>query len=283
MFADKFGAVLALASILVATTQGQSLDDLINQVFNNNSGPTDKTGGTQIGGGLITAPNNGGGGGGVQPNNNFGQITGGGGGQLDNPNQGGNIDIAGGGGGTCNGECVPYYLCSANNSVITDGVGLIDIRTITPAPPRPGTPQKHPPGCGYRNPEGVGFRIVGDKEGESQFGEFPWMVAVLREEAIDGKAERINVYQCGGSLIHPQDSKHHLSAQSSDQRQNSAETEASTTSTVGSFSHCPSERPKARPTITVTSAQLPIGPTSSEESAKDSPGKTAQPMSETMC
>lgn len=65
-----------------------------------------------------------------------------------------------------------------------------------------------------------------------------------------------------------QDTKHHLSAQSSDQRQNSAETEASTASTVGSFSHCPSERPKARPTITVTSAQLPIGPTSSEESAK---------------
>lgn len=75
---------------------------------------------------------------------------------------------------------------------------------ITPAPPPTGSPQKHPPGCGYRNPDGVGFRIVGDKEGESQFGEFPWMVAVLREEAIDGKAERINVYQCGGSLIHPQ-------------------------------------------------------------------------------
>ena len=26
------------------------------------------------------------------------------------------------------GECVQYYLCGANNSIITDGVGLLDIR-----------------------------------------------------------------------------------------------------------------------------------------------------------
>ncbi|XP_063222438.1 phenoloxidase-activating factor 2 [Bacillus rossius redtenbacheri] len=117
-------------------------------------------------------------------------------------------------------ECVPYYLC-LNNSIITDGVGLIDIRikegpcdnyldvccqkpdTLT----APITPRPHArAGCGARNPDGVGFRITGHGDGEAQFGEFPWMVAVLREEAVggDGGAHNLNVYQCGGSLVHPQ-------------------------------------------------------------------------------
>ncbi|XP_055622569.1 uncharacterized protein LOC129766127 [Toxorhynchites rutilus septentrionalis] len=57
-------------------------------------------------------------------------------------------------------------------------------------------------GCGVRHSDGVGFRITGDNDGESQYGEFPWMVAILKEEkALD---QVINVYQCGGSLIHPQ-------------------------------------------------------------------------------
>lgn len=113
--------------------------------------------------------------------------------------------------------CVPYYLCQ-NNTVITNGVGLIDIRvkdgpcenyldvccekplsdieriTPTPAPARDG--------CGRHNPEGVGFRITGNEQGEAQFGEFPWMVALLKEEEVDG--QKLNVYQCGGALIHPE-------------------------------------------------------------------------------
>lgn len=118
--------------------------------------------------------------------------------------------------GAC--TCVPYYLC-VNNSIITDGVGLIDIRVkegpcenyidvccqeheqlkdeerITPSPV-----QRE--GCGKRNADGVGYRITGDEDGESQFGEFPWMVAILKEELIEEK--KLNVFQCGGSLIHPQ-------------------------------------------------------------------------------
>uniref|UniRef100_A0A1Y9H2Q6 Phenoloxidase-activating factor 2 n=1 Tax=Anopheles dirus TaxID=7168 RepID=A0A1Y9H2Q6_9DIPT len=55
--------------------------------------------------------------------------------------------------------------------------------------------------CGLRNTDGVGFRITGDTDGESQYGEFPWMTAILKEEkALE---QVINVYQCGGSLIHP--------------------------------------------------------------------------------
>lgn len=55
-------------------------------------------------------------------------------------------------------------------------------------------------GCGIRNIDGVGFRITGDKDNEAQFGEFPWTVAILKEEkALDGQI--LNVYVCGGSLI----------------------------------------------------------------------------------
>ncbi|XP_069687104.1 phenoloxidase-activating factor 2 isoform X2 [Periplaneta americana] len=134
-------------------------------------------------------------------------------------------------------ECVPYYLCQ-NNTIITDGVGLIDIRSgflpsnqpcSCPASNIPGikdgpcknyldvccqkpekvinpiTPTPHARiGCGHRNAEGVGFRITGAEDGEAQFGEFPWMVAILREEAVDNNPDKLNVYQCGGALIHPQ-------------------------------------------------------------------------------
>lgn len=57
-------------------------------------------------------------------------------------------------------------------------------------------------GCGYRNQNGVGFRITGNKDSESEFGEFPWMVAILKEQEYNGQV--LNVYQCGGSLITPQ-------------------------------------------------------------------------------
>ncbi|XP_031632936.1 phenoloxidase-activating factor 2-like [Contarinia nasturtii] len=117
-------------------------------------------------------------------------------------------------------ECVPYYQC-ANGTIITDGEGLLDIRfgqeeNIDPQRhPCPGlfntccslrsevpTIPKVTPnvGCGFRNVDGVGFRITGDKDNEAQFGEFPWTVAILKEEkALDGQI--LNVYVCGGSLI----------------------------------------------------------------------------------
>lgn len=71
------------------------------------------------------------------------------------------------------------------------------IEKVTPPPPieKKGS-------CGQRHPEGVGFRITGDVNDEAQFGEFPWMVAVIKEENIGD--QKLNVYQCGGSLIHKQ-------------------------------------------------------------------------------
>lgn len=75
--------------------------------------------------------------------------------------------------------------------------------TKEPIKPEPTPDKPKLTGCGRHNPNGVGFRITGDKDNESQFGEFPWMVAVLREEAVEGNPQKLNVYQCGGALIHP--------------------------------------------------------------------------------
>ncbi|KAF7991450.1 hypothetical protein HCN44_008762 [Aphidius gifuensis] len=119
-------------------------------------------------------------------------------------------------------ECVPYYQCQ-NQTIVDDGVGIIDIRLkpgsceissldVCCKPPEIIRDEKNivrpPPfqsrGCGNRNPEGIGFRITGATNNEAQFGEFPWMVAVLKKQIIGSSQEKMNVYQCGGSLIHPQ-------------------------------------------------------------------------------
>ncbi|XP_055917330.1 phenoloxidase-activating factor 2-like [Eupeodes corollae] len=57
-------------------------------------------------------------------------------------------------------------------------------------------------GCGNRNIDGVGYRIESPQINESQFGEFPWMLAILR--ARDDTDTTREIYQCGGSLIHPE-------------------------------------------------------------------------------
>merc|ERR1711936_1571937 len=131
-------------------------------------------------------------------------------------------------------ECVPYYQCN-NGTIITDGEGLIDIRNgfgilspedskcpgfldvcckdpdFTPPPPPPVV--KHVPKCGKRHQNGLGVRIQGFKEGESQFGEWPHMCAILSEEQVvdedpgyvggEDPQQVVNLYQCGGSLIAP--------------------------------------------------------------------------------
>merc|ERR1711997_149085 len=127
--------------------------------------------------------------------------------------------------------CVPYYQCS-NGTIITDGGGLIDIRTgfgiLSPedskcpgfldvcckdpdfVPPPPPPVVKHVPKCGQRHQNGLGVRIQGFQEHESQFGEWPHMCAILSEEPVleepgyaGGEPQTVNLYQCGGSLIAP--------------------------------------------------------------------------------
>merc|ERR1712088_958788 len=129
-------------------------------------------------------------------------------------------------------ECVPYYQCH-NGTIITDGAGLIDIRNgfasltpedskcpgfldvcckdpdFIPPPPPPVIVPKYIPQCGKRNTFGLGARIQGFTEGESQFGEWPHMCAVLHAKTVEqeagyaGEPEIVNLYQCGGSLISP--------------------------------------------------------------------------------
>merc|ERR1712119_175091 len=129
-------------------------------------------------------------------------------------------------------ECVPYYQCH-NGTIITDGAGLIDIRNgfasltpedskcpgfldvcckdpdFIPPPPPPVIVPKYIPQCGKRNTYGLGARIQGFTEGESQFGEWPHMCAVLHAKPVEqeagytGEPETVNLYQCGGSLIAP--------------------------------------------------------------------------------
>lgn len=73
----------------------------------------------------------------------------------------------------------------------------------TPKPPEVSRPPS-PAGkdCGKRNPDGLGSKKNGQTDNEARFGEFPWMVAILEvvESGTDG--EKLNLYQCGGALIH---------------------------------------------------------------------------------
>lgn len=115
------------------------------------------------------------------------------------------------------GECLPYYLCK-NDKIITGEETKLDIRLtgkfcqdtfetccetgeISSEPLFQVAPLRGAAQCGKRNPAGVVVRITGQTDGESEFGEFPWMVALLNHEPIGNFY--YNVYKCGGSLIHP--------------------------------------------------------------------------------
>ncbi|EDW13537.1 phenoloxidase-activating factor 2 isoform X2 [Drosophila mojavensis] len=107
-------------------------------------------------------------------------------------------------------ECVPRWLC-ANDTINTSGENIIDIRfdgtcsnyleLCCEIPNKKEKPdisiEPIDRGCGYQNPNGVGFKITGAIDQEAEFGEFPWMVAILREES------QLNLYECGGALIAP--------------------------------------------------------------------------------
>ncbi|XP_053668533.1 phenoloxidase-activating factor 2-like, partial [Anopheles marshallii] len=125
---------------------------------------------------------------------------------------------------SCTGECVPYYLCT-DNRINMDGAGIIDIRVgeesecshylqvcceaDSVADPSELSVSKtladdgfeYRQTCGMRNPSGIDFQMIGNMNGESEYGEFPWMLAVLVEKPTIGS--NLNVYQCGGSLIAP--------------------------------------------------------------------------------
>ncbi|CAD0206380.1 unnamed protein product [Chrysodeixis includens] len=99
-------------------------------------------------------------------------------------------------------QCVPYYLCDSNNvgvdinNASVTGWGQLDIRfgddntrecqesveVCCTVPKDPAVVPKPTPkpikGCGYRNTQGISITVTGAGN-EAQFGEFPWVVALL--------------------------------------------------------------------------------------------------------
>ncbi|XP_052861926.1 phenoloxidase-activating factor 2-like [Anopheles cruzii] len=63
---------------------------------------------------------------------------------------------------------------------------------------RPGVivPPYAPQECGQRNPRGVMFRIQNEEFSETEYGEYPWVVAIFRR--VNGSSLK---YLCGGALL----------------------------------------------------------------------------------
>lgn len=135
--------------------------------------------------------------------------------------------------------CVNYEYCDGRSNTIvqngiTAGFGVIDIRfgenrcghplevccqipagglspdfdptakpsTTTPPPTASTTtPPFTPSYCGIRNQNGIDFKIVGNNDNEAEYGEFPWMAAVIKRSSNPAPEENFSL--CGGSLISP--------------------------------------------------------------------------------
>ncbi|XP_031329371.1 phenoloxidase-activating factor 2-like [Photinus pyralis] len=100
-------------------------------------------------------------------------------------------------------ECVPYFKCNGP----TRNTGCDDFLSVCCESKTQFQdeiiPKKHDRGCGRRNPNGLGFSSNGDAD-HAQFGEFPWMMALLGRETTEGNLNESWSYQCGASLIHRQ-------------------------------------------------------------------------------
>ena len=109
-------------------------------------------------------------------------------------------------------QCVPYYLCNptydyrkVRSNTCSDYLEVCcDVGNIVnqPVTLKPNTSKLR--NCGVRNAEGVGFQTVSGNDNETQFGEFPWMIALLQKQLKQDNKNIIYKYQCGASLIHPQ-------------------------------------------------------------------------------
>lgn len=56
--------------------------------------------------------------------------------------------------------------------------------------------------CGARNVKGFGNQLEGKGDKYAQYGEFPWMMAIMNEVVDGNTREKSWQYRCGGSLIH---------------------------------------------------------------------------------
>lgn len=86
---------------------------------------------------------------------------------------------------------------------------LPETNPVTPSPspsPPPQPPVSKPDNgnsyCGIRNNNGLDFKITGNTDNEAEYGEFPWMIEVLRN-GVNDVSEQQQIALCGGSLITP--------------------------------------------------------------------------------
>uniref|UniRef100_A0A1Q3FRB4 Phenoloxidase-activating factor 2 n=1 Tax=Culex tarsalis TaxID=7177 RepID=A0A1Q3FRB4_CULTA len=100
------------------------------------------------------------------------------------------FDIRVGGDEEVEADCEQYLRVCCKN-VIPPGTEGFTIRPTTGT--NAGQEPKVFNDCGTRNMDGAGFRISHATQGETEFGEFPWMVALYASGS----------YICGGSLIKP--------------------------------------------------------------------------------
>lgn len=100
-------------------------------------------------------------------------------------------------------KCVPYFKCNGpTRSTRCDDFLSVCCESKTQFEEEI-IPRKRDRGCGRRNPKGLGFSANDDAD-HAQFGEFPWMMALLGRESLEGNLNESWIYQCGASLIHRQ-------------------------------------------------------------------------------
>nr|XP_045603890.1 phenoloxidase-activating factor 2-like isoform X4 [Procambarus clarkii] len=95
---------------------------------------------------------------------------------------------------------LPQDYSTTVNATTTINTTTADA-TATTTLPTTTTTQEPAPSCGTRNSDGVQVRILGFQGGESQFGEFPWVAAMLTLDQLMGIT--IRRFVGGGTLIHP--------------------------------------------------------------------------------
>lgn len=72
---------------------------------------------------------------------------------------------------------------------------------VTDKPYVPPFDENKPAFCGIRNPDGVDFKITGNNDNEAEYGEFPWMLVILKKDFNPSSNESPAI--CGASLITP--------------------------------------------------------------------------------
>uniref|UniRef100_A0A182S731 Peptidase S1 domain-containing protein n=1 Tax=Anopheles maculatus TaxID=74869 RepID=A0A182S731_9DIPT len=93
-------------------------------------------------------------------------------------------------------ETFPTTIASITNPIDEDVNETTSENTDEPKRPAINIPPYEVEGCGHRNPNGVIFRIENNQFSESEYGEYPWTVAIFARTKNNSLK-----YLCGGALI----------------------------------------------------------------------------------